>query len=432
MSNKKLDKILGKILALCKEIKLKEPPNDSGFIRSFFTGKVAYLPISGIGIEWWFTKKALELCEEIADMAISYNPSLRAGDTKSFCKIIENVFQDNAINTNIFSDLVFWRKMNINTLFEASASSDKREFSMKLWNKIYQALSESLINWLVIYPLHRVRTKSVAIGFDGISLLESNDGLTWEKLSESYLEAKSWNPLTGKEYPDDPNFWGKPPETWLVCEVIGNNESARKQAEGKMRTFIAVLFAHLYEKEQSLLIRSMADEIKYSIQFPIDGKKAKCGCTIANIGIILPPLIKDINLPEEIIFEIKNWYTLKASALENKAKRAATASHFINYAINSDELERFIHFFIALDSLFGVRSKVETSIKEGIERTFNNKLWLEKTENLFNLRSELIHGGVSLIQDWAGLPHYKKRFRSLPLEDISYAALFALKKYFIL
>ena len=103
----------------------------------------------------------------------------------------------------------------------------------------------------------------------------------------------------------------------------------------------------------------------------------------------------------------------------------------VNYGITADDLERFLHFFIALDALFGEMGKVEETIINGIKRTFpGDSKWLERAEMLFDLRSELVHGGSSFIDDWKSLDHYRRHFQSHPLTDVGTAAMTALRNYF--
>jgi len=427
----KLDHILGKILALTKQIHLSEQPE--GYIRKFFAGKSTLVPpIGQFGFRWWITKSGLTLCKEIANMAISFDSQLQGGDLESFSGLIERAFEENVVDKHLFSvDHIFFIRQT-KTLFDGRAILNEKDFSLELWNKIKQTLERSMNNWLIIYPLQRVTVQSTKLEYDRISLLASDDVDTWRSISEQYPEATFWEPSSGKRVDTRDNFnFGKPP-TWLLCEVAGTAAGARRLARRYIRTFIAVLFSHLHDKIPNLLTKSMAKEISYSIQFPIDSRRAGCGQEIGHIGSLLPPLITDINVSSEGISEINNWYKLRSLALKSLVQRAIAASHFIHYGIMADDLERFLHFFIALDALFGECDKVEKAIISGIERVFPKDLtWVQRVENLFDLRSEIVHGGVSLIDDWEGLDHYQRYFQSHPLKDVETAAMTAFRKYFI-
>ncbi len=94
---------------------------------------------------------------------------------------------------------------------------------------------------------------------------------------------------------------------------------------------------------------------------------------------------------------------------------------------------QFMHFFIALDALFGERNKVEDSIVSGIKKIFpNNTKWDIRAKKLFELRSELVHGGSSSIDEWNNLAYYRRNFYSDPLYDVGLAVMTALRMYFTL
>ena len=111
-----------------------------------------------------------------------------------------------------------------------------------------------------------------------------------------------------------------------------------------------------------------------------------------------------------------------------KQKRITTASQFLNYAIVTDGIDRFIHFFIVLDALFGERGDVERLITEGVKSVFpENPIWDYKMSKLFNLRSELVHGGCSSITDWKDFDLYRNHTKSHPYRDVAEAAILSFK-----
>lgn len=435
MKPKELENTLGKILAFTKQVYLKGLPDDCALAKRFFAGngKRSPFPYAGFGFEWWLTKRGLELCEDIANMAISFEPQLRGGDRKSFCEAIQKLLEENALNTEIFNgDRVIFRE--VENLFEARSVENAKEFASKLWSKIYHTLTKLVLDWLVLYPLCRIKAQSCTLGFDGLSLLASNDLPRWSEYAERYSDAKAWNPSTGEwiEGMKLRSFKDFPFEvTWLVCEAPGTQLGSRELAGRRMRTFLTVLFSRLDSKVPNLLSKSLADKVSYSVQFPSDGTQAGCGQVNASIGNLLPPLLVDVDLSPEIISKVESWYLQRSLASDLIARRATTASHFIHYGIASDDLERFLHFFIALDALFGERNKVEQAIKDGVKQTFqHDSTWEKRTEWLFELRSELVHGGVSSINDWKDLECYRRHFKSHPLVDVKTAAMTALRTYF--
>ena len=429
----KLKKILGKTVALTKEIKLRKPNNGSGLVARFSPGdNKAYSPFSTIGFEWWNTKRSFTLYREIAEMAISFNPDLRARSIDDLSCTIRTTIQKNALNKDLFdSNAIFCQSKE--TLFDARSISKVEEFSSHLWDVIHRSMLHSIMNWLVLYPLSRIYSDSVKIGYDGLSLLNADDKQTWQKLTLRYPSTKYWNPSTGqnRDGKDNLHFFDKLPSTWLVCEILGTRSGARSKAGYLIRTFIAVLFSYLDNKNFNIFLKSMAHPKSYSVQFPADSSRAGCSQEIAYIGTLLQPLLIDIRVSGGLIANVKEWYKFRYSAQKDIANRATIGSHFIQYALVADDLEQFIHFFIALDALFGERNKVEERIIEGLKKLFqDDQKWVDRARKLFELRSDLVHGGSSSIRDWKGLKHYRRYFHSDPSVDVRLAATKALKQYF--
>ena len=200
-----------------------------------------------------------------------------------------------------------------------------------------------------------------------------------------------------------------------------------------MRTFIALLISYLDKKTPSYWNKSAADAASYAIQFPDDSGKAGCGAVVAGIGDLFPPLLVDgsLHVSVDTLSEVRGWYLLRSNASEPATQRATTAAHCVHYGIIHDGLESFIHYFIALDALFGERHKVEKNIRTGITKIFPSKTdWGDRADKLFELRNDLIHGGISSIKRWDGLEHYQRCFKSHPIQDIQNAAMTALRDYF--
>ena len=62
--------IFNHLVALTKEIKLHEPPNNTGLKSQFIAGRQPQFDFGGgIGLTWWHTRKALELAKAIASLS---------------------------------------------------------------------------------------------------------------------------------------------------------------------------------------------------------------------------------------------------------------------------------------------------------------------------------------------------------------------------
>ncbi len=104
------------------------------------------------------------------------------------------------------------------------------------------------------------------------------------------------------------------------------------------------------------------------------------------------------------------------------------SAHFINNAMNSEGIDAFIHYFISLDALFGERGDVERLIIQGVSNCTSDPLWTQKTEWLYRLRSELVHGGVRYEKEWKDFDRYVNHFGTYPKNDVMDLAFFCVLK----
>jgi hypothetical protein len=429
-----LSRVQGKLIALVKEIYLNKPSGDKNALKtSFFEGKKSIL-LGTWALEWWITKRGMELRRELAEMIVSYDCRFSPDDEDSVYRVINSTLQQNALNSEIFNSNKVLFPFQAETLFEARAMENVKDFFACLWSLICTELENSVNHWLVVYPLHKVSSSSFDLGFDEIQVLNSDDYEKWQKLTQRYSGLNSLDLAQGSingSQGFSPRL-GKI-SCWIICCVSGTEVGTRKEAERRLRTFLALLFSYLEDKQiqnslTSLLSKSRASPWQDSIQF--SEPPASRSIIRSSIGILLPPLLCDANVLPEDISNVRNVYIQKNKCSDLVVRRMTTASHFLHYAIVHDDLERFLHFFFALDAMFGERGKVEQKIVEGIEKVFlGDETWKQRTEWLFELRSELVHGGVSQIRDWKKFDKYKSHFKSNPLDDVKIAAMTALKSY---
>jgi len=348
-------------------------------------------------------------------------------DQKTAADTIENVLQANATNRDLFASDSFMRYA---TLFE-SRSESEAEFADRLWNVIEGRLHDLVTEWVIVVPIPRVHLPSFAIETEGLFAFPPGDDAAWATITGHYSNARRWNSVTGHADPRDVPIM-KPIVTsaWLACKVQGTKEGANLVAQSRMRTLIALVFASAFERDVHILQKSAAAVPTWATHFPSDGSKTGVGYVQMEIGEILPPLLRDLEVTAIDVTRMSDWYeNVNVSPIEI-GKRARTAAHFVHYAIVADELEQFLHFFIALDAMFGVRGNVENMIIAGVNRVFNgDNTWHQKARKLFDLRSELLHGGASSIQAWSGYDAYDRHFKSNPVADVAEMAFRALRQF---
>lgn len=96
--------------------------------------------------------------------------------------------------------------------------------------------------------------------------------------------------------------------------------------------------------------------------------------------------------------------------------------------MNSDDIESYVNYYIALDALFGERGSVETSILNGLKELKLEKSDEDKASWLFDLRNDLVHGGSRCVKDWSKYQRYYRHFDSRPEKDIERLAFSALNR----
>lgn len=415
----KLNKIVGKILELTKNIYLKKPEEKS----YKYNTPIDTIPIS---MELWITKTGENICREIALMSMQYKIEFKNGNANDFTEIVKTIFKRIIFNEELFEiKLILGLKRD--NLFDAiNDNLSKKDYALKVWNIMTKEFSDNLKDWIIFYPLSRVTTRSLKLEFDGLSLVNSEDKEFWDMLVNEYPALEFWDPKKGKQFGSNDNtFSNKSPKSWLVCEVSGSKDISQKRASILMRKFIGILLAHLYIENSSVLKHAGSSETTYSMQISSDDNTR---FNYSHIGIILHPLLIDLEITSEVINEVKDWYK-KQSESEN-FNRASKGAQFVQYGITrKTELDKFLHYFISLDALFGVDGRVEESIIEGVYNA-NKEVKKEKIKKIYKLRSDLVHGGSSYINDWKGIIEYRSHFNSYPLRDVEDIALKSLVNYF--
>ena len=423
------DHIEGKIIAITRGIHLRIPPAHD---------RVDVFSVGSHQFSWWLTHQAIAETREVAEMIRELEPEFAHASTAAIQLEIDRVLKTVFLDRTLF-DL---RKISTEktSLFDAGVGNAK-EFANKIWDKILVAISELQPTWLMLYPLRGVVSQSHEVGFDGLSVMAPTDVNKWQGYASRYPRTTSFNPAEGSpERFSAPTIWGiesptartNRPFTWLICEVKGTKSGVTRIAGDRMRTFLALLFASWHPTSADFfIIKSDLSEHRCSLQFAATNNQYEDAISCGTIGRLMPSLPIDFRISEQSIVKIKHWYSAYHSAIEERQRRASTASHYVHHAIMADGFERFIHYYISLDALFGERYKVEESIKSAVLRMFpNDPKWVYRADRLFDLRNALIHGGTSSIDGWKDLKGYMRHVKSSPLEDVGLAAMTAIRTYF--
>jgi hypothetical protein len=411
----KLQAIHGKILELTKNVHLQSPTGVRAYKEQFLA--------QGIGMTWWTTDQSRRAERMLANATMKSNPRLTNGDVKTFGTALSGVLKNRLFNTAFFSITLPLG----GTLFDAISVRDKAAFSAQIWNEMITACDNTVGNWLTIYPLRKVAINGSSQNFGNLKVIATGDAASWSALQLKFPSVVQFNPQLGQFSPNGYGFRGSS-NVWLIAEHKGTAAGAQRRAAREMSAFIALAFAFSLSRKPGVILKSGAEPETYSLQL----SDAKVGTVcFGSIGELFPPLLNSLDLDATLMTELGAWYKKRDRATEEKAARASTAAAFLHHAVIADDIERFIHTFIVVDALFGERGKVEAKILEGIAKVFPGDLsWEHRTKLLFDLRSEIVHGVVSDLEDWSGDDDYHMNFRVEPTQDASVMATTALRGYF--
>ncbi len=420
-------RILSQLIALTKEIRLIEPENIKSYASQFIAGNESLFPFpGGIAITWWYTNKGFELCNDIASMSIEKYTQLAKGDKDKLVNVIKDAFCVICTNTDFFNGVIFSRKQN---LFEARTIDNVDAFARKLWGFILTKMENNIGHWCIVYPVPRLITESMKIPNENIYLIKRTDKKTWLEFELEYPETKYWDPSTGVFLDGKPTAFSQlKHEALLVCLCSGDSKGSRLKAKLKLKMFLSILYAIFRIQENQYLTKSAAHPYSYSMQFGCKDNLSHEGTISCEIGKLLPYYSHDFELKTDTIKILQEWYdTLQH--LENDIKnRVKKAAHFINNAMVSSGIDAFIHYFISLDALFGKRGGVEKYILKGVNACTANSLWMQKTGWLYELRSELVHGGARYEKEWKDYERYVKHFGTQPETDVMDLAFLCVLK----
>lgn len=423
------DHITGKIVAIIRGTHLLVPPAYD---------RMEVFNVGSRQFTWWLTHQAIAETRGLAEMIRAVEPEFAEASVAALQLEIDRVLKAYFLDRDLFN----LRNLRIerSTLFDA-AVGNVREVATKLWERILAAVKQLQPSWLVLYPLRGVVSHSHDIGFAGLSVMAPTDVDVWKEYASRYPRTTSFNPAEGSpEKFSAPTVWGiesptskvDRPFTWLICQVKGTESGVTRIAANRMKTFLALLFARWHPTSADFfVIKSDLGEHRCSLQFAPAGNRNENAISCGSIGRLMPSLPIDFAISNQTIIQIRRWYAAYNSANEEKQHRAITASHYVHHAIMADGIERFIHYYISLDAMFGERYKVEENIKAALLRMFpNDPNWVYRADHLFDLRNALIHGGTSSIDGWKNLKAYTRHVKTSPLEDVGVAAMTGLRTHF--
>ena len=418
-----MKKIIGQIIALTKNIFLNSPDGTQNGMEQFFVGKRDPFQFSGgIGISWWYTQFTYKTVENLSFLINGDLKEFSGCDHKTIQSVVRDTLHEICVDRNIFNgDLVCFGGKD--TLFECRTETDVKKYGAYILDAILENIRKSISLGCVIYSAPRITGQSFTIDSEKIHVIYKNDSDKWNELIELGYYFREWEPVTGNFIDGHKSaFSGKDYHYVFATETEGTDQGNKFSASLKFRKLFSVISALI---EYKYRFKVMARPYSMCMQIPHAKSQGK-SFTQNEIGELYPYYGSDLEIKNEHISKIKQWYREEQELADEQRNRIEKCAHFINKGMNSSDIESYIHYFVALDALYGKVGSVSKSIEQGVSYLPESSHWNEKISWLFDLRNELVHGGSRYIEEWPKYMRYYRHFSEEPARDIEKLALHAL------
>ena len=258
-------------------------------------------------------------------------------------------------------------------------------------------------------------------------LLSPADYQTYWKYCHKFPGLRSLDLATGK-LRSDMSLTEATTLSWLLVEGYGTGGSMLDWCKHQASFYLGMLLSAVrIEPNHQAFVASAAEPNSFATV--ISAGNAQHSFKGADCGPILHSVIGTLEIPRSALDVATCWLNGRLTATPTLRKRAETAARWINQAALHREHVRFLFFFFAVDALFGVRYEVERSIVNGVTSIMPGD-WGQRCEWLFELRSELVHGGSAAVNEWSRYERYGSHFGSEPESDIEEIATACLMGIF--
>lgn len=408
----------GQIIRLTKSILLRPADRTKHPSEQFIAGKHSPARFLGcIGVSWWYADDTFRAREAVATLLVESAAEFKDCDIESVTDVVAKTLQEVCLEKTLFdSDAVLLGRYD--TLFSCSVVP-ATQLADSILHEISVNLRSCIGRRCTIYAVPRFKVASFVVSGRSIRLIARDDEGAWRKLIDDGYQFDGWSPLRPQlGYREDRSFC--PPgdfECVLVAEENGTQRGARFSSVLKFRKLSALLFATACERSPHPIHKAMAPPFEFCIQFAHKSNPAG-NVTRSSCDPVIPYFVSNITLDSEDVISILEWYEQLDRCKGEHQDRVEKAAHFVNRGINSDDIESYINYFVALDALFGQRGSVEASILKGVRAVNLDSSLTEKAPWLFDLRNEIVHGGSRYISEWPLYRRYTQHFRTNPMDDV--------------
>jgi hypothetical protein len=419
--------LLGQIIKLARSIALQEPDDEKGF-RLQFIAKIPRLELLGVGptVTLWKTERSFQAIKNIARMIRSCHLEAVDCDTETIEDLIMNTIQDLVLDESIFKG-EYILSSSQKCLADCRADQDINEFSSKIHSQLMTRVRAIINQWCTVLGVPRVMCESFDIPQAGITLISRMDESKWEETVSSRYKTNNWSHLLGCT-PDSGGrqLFGLECRSLAIHQTNGTQQGTKFSSRLEFARFFALLYATVTIKEDMRLLRAMAEPYRWCMQFP-SRHSSGLGVTQSQLDeAVFPFFCADFQLSNDAIASIQNWYVALGNLADDRRARVEKACHFVNRGIITQGLDSYVNFFISLDALYGEAGEVGGSIQRGVDSMPIDISFKERVSWLYELRSELVHGGSRFCAEWRDYDRYYSHFQTKPEEDVKRIACSAL------
>lgn len=418
------EKLLGKIIHLSREIRLHPDPRKPDYGLESFISSSGPNILSGVGISWFYSEKAFAILNDIGFLLSIELTEFTECDVEFLKKAVRKTLQDLCRDHLGFDgDAVFFAREA--TLFECRAIKDARRYAGYVFVQIQNCLRSQIVDFCVIYVAPRISGPSFLVESEGLWVIDKRDRQTWKELCSKGYCLDELNQDTGMlgEPRHRMGFYTQNFDYYFVATGRGPQENCNFECSLRLRKLFSILFAF---SEMPGHNKVEAEPYRYSLSIPHKSASDRV-VTMSSIGDLVPYYGSTMQISKQQMQNILGWYEAESGLPQEQRNRIATCAHFVNRGMNTDDIESFINYFISLDALFGERHSVEKTILKGIKALVGGEQLIKKASQLFNLRSELVHGGSRHINEWPRFKEYYEQFRSDPAMDVRELSFMALR-----
>lgn len=364
---------------------------------------------SGLVIHLAIEKKSYRLISILAKCIESFEDSFGSDISSENIELIID-FVNKSAGDQSLTNIEEAAKSNKNSLFDIRSIENVDEYGKKLFEKLNDTFKTASIKSVCLFPAVGLNLPSVALPEIGITIIHKNDLHLWNSfMAFNKINGNGWSFEYGKSLSDKESIFKEHDfSCWIARCEEGHSRSIVQKFKFAASLLITCAIVCKEAKRRFLYHRIIGQTNRYGVIIHKDG-----GVILRDFGEIVPPLSR-IECQAGDIYEMRQWLQNWANLEPQKRERLSKASHYFIKGIAENATDEFVWGFVALDALFGVKMKSEATIVKGVISLIKEEDIRTKIEELYDLRCDILHGGIRTLEEWSKNSSYYKKFQEWP------------------